>query len=64
LQGGDISDPGCTGKTGFLSWDAAKRAMSRDRFHPDDRFGIIRPYRCRRCSSWHIGKSAHEKKKP
>lgn len=55
-------NPACTGKQPFLTWDAAKRAMSRDRFRPDSRDGILAPYRCRQCSFWHIGKSKFVKK--
>lgn len=56
-------DISCRGKAGYLTWDAANKAMSRSRFRPDPREGTLTPYRCRHCGCWHIGKSSHAKRK-
>jgi len=48
----------CQGKIGYLTWNHANRAMSRDRIRPDKREGRLQTYRCRHCAFWHIGKSA------
>jgi hypothetical protein len=49
---------GCHGKDPFLSWDKAKRAMSRGRFKDRRGRGDMNIYRCRLCSFWHIGRSS------
>lgn len=48
---------GCRGKRSFLSWDLANKVAKRSRrskMHDGD---ILRPYRCRWCSYYHIGTS-------
>lgn len=47
----------CTGKTGYLSWDGANKALRRHRFHSDPRGGQLKIYRCRICAFWHYGTS-------
>lgn len=56
---------GCTGKTGFLTWEQAKGAVSSTHFRPKKRNGegAVRPYRCRFCGHWHIGTSSLEGRK-
>lgn len=59
-----IENGSCTGKTSYLTWDAASKAMSRGRFRRNDnREGQVTVYRCRICSGWHIGKSKFGKKR-
>ena len=47
---------GCDGKTAFLSWDHAKRAMGRARFDEKHGRSEMKIYRCRFCRGWHIGR--------
>lgn len=52
----------CLGKAGYLTWDLANRAISRNRFKPNNESrGRVGVYRCRFCSLWHIG--AHHRNK-
>ncbi|MEO5866458.1 MAG: hypothetical protein ABIS14_01400 [Sphingomonas sp.] len=49
---------GCDGKTPYLSWERASKAMSRGRFYDRHGRGDMNVYRCRFCHSWHIGRSS------
>jgi len=50
----------CDGKTGFLSWDVANRALkAHRRKRTKNGQGYVAPYRCRHCSTWHLGHSVN-----
>ena len=45
----------CIGKTGYLSWTAADKALRHMNVKPRKREEKLRPYRCRFCPHWHLG---------
>lgn len=45
----------CSGKTGYLSWTAAAKALRHMNVKPRKREDKLRPYRCRFCPHWHLG---------
>lgn len=53
----------CTGKVRFASHAAAMRVQHRRSKDREKGRGDQKPYRCRTCHGWHIGRTAAERPK-
>lgn len=46
----------CAHLVGYLTWNAAEKAIRNIRMKPKQRQDTVRPVRCRFCSKWHLGR--------